>query len=376
MPLSEQMEGLLEETRRQMTICNACRYCEGFCAVFPAMELRRSFDDGDLLYMANLCFECRACYHACPYTPPHEYAVNVPQVFSALRVETYKEYTGFRILNRLFLGNTLRVALTGLLLIGTFFALALAVQGSETVFAKHTGEGAFFEVVPYYAMMLPALALAIVWAGSLGIGAWRFWRAADGDMRGLFDVAAFMKATRDAAGLRYLSGGGDGCTYPDGRPNMSRRWLHQTLVLGYLLDFVSTTLAAFYHYFLDTESPFAWLHPVVIFGTIGGVLIIIGAGGLLWLKARAERDPAEPAMLGIDTLFLTLLFLTAASGLALLGLRETAAMGALLLVHLAIVALLFLTLPYGKFAHVAYRYAALIKNAREQRAAVYKSAGH
>ena len=24
------------EVGRQMQICNACRYCEGFCAVFPA----------------------------------------------------------------------------------------------------------------------------------------------------------------------------------------------------------------------------------------------------------------------------------------------------------------------------------------------------
>jgi citrate/tricarballylate utilization protein len=23
------------EARRQMEICNACRYCEGYCAVFP-----------------------------------------------------------------------------------------------------------------------------------------------------------------------------------------------------------------------------------------------------------------------------------------------------------------------------------------------------
>ena len=81
-------------------------------------------------------------------------------------------------------------------------------------------------------------------------------------------------------------------------------------------------------------------------------------------------------MLNIDTTFLAMLFLTAATGLALLVLRETALMGTLLLVHLAIVALLFLTLPYGKFAHVAYRYAALIKNAREQRQARPTTAGH
>jgi citrate/tricarballylate utilization protein len=81
-------------------------------------------------------------------------------------------------------------------------------------------------------------------------------------------------------------------------------------------------------------------------------------------------------MLSIDNVFLTLLLTTALTGLFLLVLRETAAMGSLLIIHLAIVALLFLTLPYGKFAHVAYRYAALIKNAREQREAVYKSGGH
>jgi MinD superfamily P-loop ATPase len=45
-----------------MEICNACRYCEGFCAVFPAVELRREFSAGDLSYLANLCHGCRGCY--------------------------------------------------------------------------------------------------------------------------------------------------------------------------------------------------------------------------------------------------------------------------------------------------------------------------
>ena len=69
---------LLKDAARQMTICNACRYCEGYCAVFPAMELRRTFTKADILYLANLCFDCRACYYACQYAPPHEFAVNVP----------------------------------------------------------------------------------------------------------------------------------------------------------------------------------------------------------------------------------------------------------------------------------------------------------
>ena len=49
------------DARRFMEICNGCRYCEGFCAVFPAMELRRDFDRADLSYLANLCHSCRAC---------------------------------------------------------------------------------------------------------------------------------------------------------------------------------------------------------------------------------------------------------------------------------------------------------------------------
>ena len=52
-----------------MTVCNSCRYCEGLCAVFPAMEMRRSFPAGDLNYLANLCHTCGACYCRLPVLP-------------------------------------------------------------------------------------------------------------------------------------------------------------------------------------------------------------------------------------------------------------------------------------------------------------------
>ena len=68
---------LLKDGERQMMIGNACRYCEGYCAVFPALEQRRIFTKADLLYLANLCFDCRDCYCACQYAPPHEFGVNM-----------------------------------------------------------------------------------------------------------------------------------------------------------------------------------------------------------------------------------------------------------------------------------------------------------
>ena len=65
------------ETARQLQICNACRYCEGFCAVFPAMTRRLSFAQADIHFLANLCHNCGACLHACQYAPPHDFAVNI-----------------------------------------------------------------------------------------------------------------------------------------------------------------------------------------------------------------------------------------------------------------------------------------------------------
>ena len=36
-----------KEVARQLQICNGCRYCEGFCAVFPAMTRRLEFGNAD-----------------------------------------------------------------------------------------------------------------------------------------------------------------------------------------------------------------------------------------------------------------------------------------------------------------------------------------
>src|SRR5215213_9980646 len=73
------------EAARQMQICNACRYCEGFCAVFPAMTRRLEFGKADIHYLANLCHNCGACLYACQYAPPHEFAVNFPQAMAKVR---------------------------------------------------------------------------------------------------------------------------------------------------------------------------------------------------------------------------------------------------------------------------------------------------
>jgi citrate/tricarballylate utilization protein len=353
---------LIQEIDRQLTICNACRYCEGYCAVFPAMELRRTFDDEDIIHLANLCFDCRACYNACPYTPPHDYAINIPQVMAQARVETYQEYSAPQFLSKIFGGNALLVGLTVAISILIVFGSVLMIQGADVLFAADGEPGSFFRVVPYYAMVLPAMLLSGYWFVILAIGAVRFWRDTGHRTGAMIDVRSFLRATKDAFGLEYLKGGGDGCDYPGDAKSNSRVLMHHLLVWGVVLNLIATTSAAIMHNFLGQESPYPHLSVPVATGTIGGVMIVVGGLGLIWLKQQSRKALASEQMLRLDNAFLWLLVLTAFTGLVLMLLRSTVAAGTLLTIHLGFIAALYLSLPYSKFAHVVYRYAALIRH--------------
>ena len=71
-------------------------------------------------------------------------------------------------------------------------------------------------------------------------------------------------------------------------------------------------------------------------------------------------------MHALDLGFLWLLAATSLTGLLLLALRETAAMGSLLVIHLGVVGGLFLMLPFSKFPHAIYRAVALLRSAAEE----------
>jgi citrate/tricarballylate utilization protein len=105
----------------------------------------------------------------------------------------------------------------------------------------------------------------------------------------------------------------------------------------------------------------------VILGCLGGIGLLIGPIGLLWLKHFQRPGRGDEVQSRMDVVFVVMLFLTSATGFLLLALRESAAMGTLLGIHLGIIFGLFITMPYGKFVHGLYRLAALALNAAEQR---------
>src|SRR5262245_58616535 len=105
------------------------------------------------------------------YAAPHEVAVNIPAVLSGVRDETYREYGWPRVLARLF-GGGLRsaVAATALGVIAAVGAV-FAFGAPGALLTAQTGEGSFFRILPYAAMVLPFIALTLyvvaVMAGGL-----------------------------------------------------------------------------------------------------------------------------------------------------------------------------------------------------------------
>jgi citrate/tricarballylate utilization protein len=356
----------IEEARRQMLICNACRYCEGYCAVFPAMARRREFATADLTHLANLCHGCRGCYHACQYAPPHAFGVNVPATFATVRAESYAAAAWPAPMARLFERNG--TVVTGVAALGATLALVLAAAlvDPRTLYSAQTGVGAFFRVIPLWLMTLLAGA-TFGWAlVALAMGARNYLRLT-GDA-GAARPRAVATAAYDIASMRNLGGGGHGCNDLDDRFTQARRWLHQALFGGFMLCFAATCTGAVYHHLFSWYSPHAFLSLPVQLGTWGGVLMCLSAAGLLWVKVATDPGPIARHLLGGEYAMLALLFLIAATGLLLLALRHTGAMGMLLALHLGLVLAFFVVLPHSKMVHGLYRAIALLRDARERSA--------
>ena len=358
---------LVQQGEWFMRICNACRYCEGYCPVFPALERRLTFTEGDLNYLANLCHNCGSCYDACQYAPPHEFALNFPRLLSDIRGETYKKYAWPGWLGGLFRRNGLAVSLiTAASLALLLLAMTVLVGPAVLLSAHDARAGGFYVVLSHKVMVLLFGAVSLAVLAALAVGFVRFWRDTGEPFSVLLNPLALGRAAVDALRLTHLGGGGEGCILPGEQPSLARRRFHHLTFYGFALCFAATTVAAIYHTVLGWKAPYPFWSAPVLLGTIGGLGLLIGPVGLLWLKGR--RDPAlsDQSQRGMDIGFLALLFLTSLTGLLLLALRETAAMGVLLAVHLGLVLGLFLTMPYGKFVHAIYRVTALVRYAVEE----------
>jgi citrate/tricarballylate utilization protein len=230
--------------------------------------------------------------------------------------------------------------------------------------ALFSGSGQFYRLMPHRVMIALFGGLSIFTIVALGMGLATFWSSiGSGSVTGRAS-SSIWQAIKDAGSLRYLDGGGAGC-YRREQVVDQRRLFHHFTFYGFLLCFAATCTATLFHYGFGKVAPYAWYELPKLFGTVGGIGLLIGPPGLL--HARLTQDPSIGAWRGADIALLSMMFLAGSTGLLLMVLRQTPAMGVLLAVHLGVVFALFLTMPYSKFVHGLYRFGALVLYAVERR---------
>lgn len=346
---------ILDEARRQVEICNACRYCEGYCAVFPAITRQTAFAQGDLTQLANLCHNCRGCYYACQYTPPHEFALNLPAALAEVRQDSWDRFAWPQPAARAFQRSGL--ALSGAVAAGltVLFALILALpDGGGAGFYAYMSHGLMV------AIFTPAFLLPLA---VMAVGLRRYWAEVGGAPVRLSHIA---KALHDAATLRNLGGGAaGGCNYEDeDRYSGTRRLFHQATMYGFLLCFAATSAGTILHYVFDMQAPYGLFSLPKLLGVPGGLLLCAGTAGLAWLKTKADPALGAANVAGGEMGFVLMLFAVSATGLALYAATGTALVQPLLALHLGVVLTFFLLIPYSKMAHGFYRLAALVREAQ------------
>jgi len=342
------------EAVRQLSICNSCRYCEGYCGAFQALTRYRHFDEPTVSHLANLCHNCRGCYYACQYTEPHEFALNIPALLANIRAQNWEQHIQPQWLARAMQNKVWPYLLLTLLFVIIFSSVFGVAWGSSKPFyasLSHTVLVAIF--TPLFVVPLVAVFL----------GLRSYWRAIGGAP---LHPSHISEAFRSAAAMRQLSGGqGQGCNY-EAKDHYSswRRWAHQATMYGFLLCFASTSTATIYHYLVDWSAPYPLFSLPKLFGVSGGLLLSAGTALLAALKWRADPALGARARLWNEYVFIGLLFLVSSTGLLLYWSAGTDWASTWLIIHLAFVATFFIAIPYSKMAHAFFRIAALCREAQ------------
>lgn len=336
------------EAGRALNICNTCGFCTGLCDVFPAAARRPLLASGDLRHLAHLCHDCRSCAHDCQYAPPHELAVNLPAVLANTRL---RDTDG---------AGRGAVAAYLACVLGLPAATAL-MQPVAAFWGTHGGPGAFYAVIPHGIMTGGAGAVFGFALFVLALRGGLFWRATAGPPVRL-TLGAAARGLVDAVTLRNLAD----CEDRAGPIGQGRRRGHHLLLGGFTLTFLATVAGYVLHH-AGQIAPYPLLSLPVVLGTVGGVAMLVG----LFALGRTPA-PDSAAMARANRFARWQLGAMAGTGLALLGLRDTPAMGLLLAAHLGTVAGFAVLLPFGKLAHGLFRGLALIRHTAE-RAALDKS---
>ena len=362
---------IFKEGARQFTICNACRYCEGFCPVWPVMERRTEFGKGDLYYLANICHDCKACYYACPYTEPNEQKMNIPKLLSELRLAAYKEYAIPRPSSAYFDRHKRYFAATLVASLVAMTLFALLVGNPQRLLTPHLEPGSFYDIFPYLVIVVVGMGIGLAVLGNYIYNMLRYFKDIGGKIgkvhvKTIFQAAADVFLHNGFKGGWHIKSSKAGCYHEKTTSSYSFLSLHALIFYGFILAIISTSTAAIYQQVLGVLPPYPIISVPVLFGIAGGICMLIGTFAFFFYERREDIRPIIKRMATLDFAFLTCLIAVNITGFLTLIFRATSLMGVIFTVHMGFVLLLFITAPFGKFVHFTYRYVALVMTRIEE----------
>ena len=339
----------MEDAVRQFTICNSCRYCEGYCPVWPEVHSGNIVTRNDVLYYSNLCYDHRDCYYACPYVPgTHEFNINIPEVTRKIRRETYEELT-YNVSGSPLKKTAISLALVVPVILGWFFAF-------NNIYSP--GPVSFYKLVPKYPLIAVSSLLSVYLVSMLAVAGIRYRKLVLNGLDNGNATAAVLPGVTTLLGVlahKWFRN----IHYPGGKESNIRLGFHLMIFYGFLMALLSTTLGFIYEDLLGIPSPFPFYSPVVIAGIMGGSMLTVGS--LLGLAARlsSRRTQGFMTVESFDFLLILEFLVVALTGLLTLLFRYTAGTEYVylaLLIHYSAIYTMYITAPFStNILHVVVR---------------------
>ena len=278
-----------------LSICNACRYCEGYCAVFPAIERRLSVRRSAISSTSptSATTAARATTRASTRRRTSSRSISrgcSPRSAASRIASTDGPTRSPAAFDR----NGSCSAWRSRLMLALFLiGIGYASGGAAFFRGMRMAEGAFYALMPHGAMAWSFGVVFVLAIVVMAVGAARFWRDCEESPRQFASAVPLGEALADTATLKYLGGGGDGCTYPDERPSQLRRVFHHFTFYGFMLCFAATGVATIYHYALQWPAPYPLASWPVVLGTLGGVGLLIGTRRVAMAQGCARLGALE-----------------------------------------------------------------------------------
>jgi quinone-modifying oxidoreductase subunit QmoC len=333
--------------------CFQCATCSVVCAIAPD---RAPYPRKEMIWaqwgmtdrLAGdshvwLCHQCNDCSAHCPR------GAKPGEVMGGVRAALIKRFAVPRVLGEMVHDLTY---LPIVLLIPAVLLYALIQQFGYWGIPDGEVE---------YAKFLPHMALEPFFGGmfflmmfSMFLSGRRFWRAVCAGTAMPTGEVAWTKATWDTLVEVLTHSRFKRCTESKGR-----FWGHISLFYGFAALFFVTGVVVIFA--VLGLYPLTLWHPLKVLGNVAGIALLTGTA--LLVMDRADRE-AGGQHAYFDWFFLILLLVLGTTGMLLVYFRlivETPeAAYPTYYVHLVAVFLTILYLPYTKFAHLYYRFLAMV----------------